>query len=416
MHSAPKPSRQFQIPFLPVNAYTARMKIVIAETVLLGREAFETLGEVIVVPDRDISALHVHDADALIVRSKTHIGKELLQGSKVQFVGTATAGYDHLDLDYFYDNEIAWCASPGCNANGVSEYVFTALLELHHRHGITLAGKTMGVIGVGEVGSRVVKKAEALGMRILLNDPPVAERMKTPDYDTKVNVTHYGGLRPLEEVLKQSDIITLHIPLEREKPWPTFEMANYRFFADMKPGAIFINAARGKAVNNDSLISAIDSGVLDHTVLDVWDSEPCYPLELLTRVDLASPHIAGYSFEGSLNGTLACYEAFCRFFELAPCWDEQEFLPHVPSITIDAANKEDEDVLWEVVSQAYPINADDAAIREVAVEDNEQRGRNFDQLRKEYYRRREFPNFHLHTRNASKALKQKLRGLGFNVD
>ncbi|MFC1467465.1 4-phosphoerythronate dehydrogenase [Verrucomicrobiota bacterium] len=391
------------------------MKFVIAETVLLGREAFETLGDVVVVPDREISPLHVHDADALIVRSKTHIGKELLQGSSVKFVGTATAGYDHLDLDYFYDNEIAWCASPGCNANSVSEYVFTALLELHQRHGIELAGKTIGVIGVGEVGSRVVKKADELGMRILLNDPPVEELMKTPDYEPKVDPARYGGFRPLEEVLKQSDIITLHVPLEREKPWPTFEMANYRFFSQMKPGAIFVNAARGKAVENDSLISAADSGLIDHTVLDVWNPEPSYPLDLLNHADIASPHIAGYSFEGSLNGTIACYEALCRFFELTPCWDPQEFLQPVPDITVDATNKEDEDVLWEVVSQAYPIAEDDAAIREVAAEDNTVRGQNFDRLRKEYYRRREFQNFRVHAENAPGPLKKKLRGLGFQV-
>ena len=179
------------------------MKIVIVESVLLGREAFQTLGDVTIVPDREISALHLQDADALIVRSKAQIGKELLRGSPVKFVGTASAGYDHLDLDYFYDNEIAWCAAPGCNANSVSEYLFTALLELHQRHGIELAGKTIGVIGVGEVGSRVVKKATALGMRVLLNDPPIAEKMKTPDYDPPIDPVPYGGYQPLETVLAQ---------------------------------------------------------------------------------------------------------------------------------------------------------------------------------------------------------------------
>lgn len=392
------------------------MKIVIAETVLLGREAFETLGDVIVVPDREISPLHVRDADALIVRSKTKIGKDLLQGSSVRFVGTATAGYDHLDLDYFYDNEIAWCASPGCNANSVSEYVFTALLELHQRHGIELAGKTLGVIGVGEVGSRVVKKADALGMRVLLNDPPVKELMKTSDYDPKVAPARYGGFLPLEDVLAESDVLTLHVPLEHEKPWPTVDLANYKFFSEMKPGAIFINAARGKAVENDSLITAADNGVVDHVILDVWNPEPAYPLDLLKVADIASPHIAGYTFEGSLNGTIACYEAFCRFFELAPCWDPQEFLQPVPDIQVDAAKKEDEDVLWEVVSQAYPIMEDDSAIREAAVKEDDVRGKNFDRLRKEYYRRREFQNFRVFAENASEPLKNKLRGIGFKVD
>ena len=152
-----------------------------------------------------------------------------------------------------------------------------------------------------------------------------------------------------------------------------------------------------------------------HAILDVWNPEPIYPLDLLEITEIASPHIAGYSFEGSLNGTISCYNECCRYFELQPCWDPNEFLNEVPEIHVDAFEKDYEDVLWEIVSQAYPIADDDSAIRNAAISDDEQRGKNFDLLRKDYYRRREFMNFTVHAENASEELIKKISGLGFKI-
>ncbi len=393
------------------------MKIVIAETVLLGREAFETLGEVLVVPDREISPLHLKDADALIVRSKAKIDESLLRDSSVQFIGTGTAGFDHFDTNYFEQNKIAWCAAPGCNANSVSEYVFTALLELHQRHGIELAGKTIGIIGVGEVGSRVAKKAESLGLRLLLNDPIVEAKFKAnPDFEAKIDPSKFGGFKNLDEILRESDIVTIHTPLTKTGTAPTFEMANENFFAKLKPNAIFINASRGKVVKNSSLIDAKDRKIVDHAIIDVWYEEPIFSLDLLQIADIASPHIAGHSFEGTLNGTIACYETMCNHFGLEPCWNPNEFLKVVPEISVDALDKNDEDVLWEIVSQAYPIVDDDSALRDAAIDDDFERGENFDYLRKTYYKRREFMNFTVHAKNASDELLKKISGLGFKTE
>lgn len=379
------------------------MKIICAETVLLGREAFSRSGNTVVIPDREISRDHLLDADALIVRSKTKITKELLHGTPVKFVGTATAGTDHVDAADMEALGIYWCASPGCNANSVSEYLIAALLVLRRRHGMDLEGRTIGVIGCGNVGSRVVKKCEALGLRVLRNDPPLAALSADPDF------------YPLEHVLAESDIITLHVPLVREKPWPTERMVDYVFFEQLKPGAIFINAARGSVCDYDALLSARQGGAVSRTVIDVWSPEPAFRTDVLRQADLASPHIAGHSYEGKLNGTIACYNELCNFFEIERSWDIAASLPapEVPTVEVDCTGRDDEDVLHEIIRQVYDIEFDDRLIREAAVKRDLERAKNFDALRKNYRMRREFMNTSVKAGNASEGLNAKITALGF---
>ncbi|AKJ63828.1 4-phosphoerythronate dehydrogenase [Kiritimatiella glycovorans] len=394
------------------------MNIVVAETVLLGEEAFSTLGEVQVVPDREIAPYHLKDADALIIRSKTRVHERLLAESPVRFVGTATAGFDHLDTRYLDRSEIAWCAAPGCNANSVAEYLVAALLELHHRHGIVLEGRSIGIVGVGEVGSRVAEKAEALGMRVLINDPPLEAMARTPDFSARVDPQRYGGFRPLDEVLARSEIVTLHVPLTDEKPWPTRGLARCPFFENMRPGSIFINTCRGEVVDPEALTCALDNGIVEYAVLDVWDPEPEIPLGLLERAELGTPHIAGYSWEGALNGTVACYHAACRFFERSACWPVVEFVPDPPQprLELETRGRDREDVLAEAVRSVYDIARDDATLREYALPDDAQRGSCFDRLRREYDRRREFFNTRVRLRDDPPGLAGKLRGIGFKAD
>ena len=383
------------------------MKIVCASSVLFGEESFHTLGDVVVIPDHEISNADLKDADALIVRSKTKVTAELLEGSRVGFVGAATAGHDHMDTDYLHYADIAWCAAPGCNANSVSEYVAAALLCLGQRRHFELAGKTIGVIGVGQVGGRVAKKAEALGMNVLRNDPPLA---LSPDGLTYL---------PLAEVLREADIVTLHVPLTRAGQFPTFHMADCRFFSNMKPGALFINTARGEAVESDSLLFALESGVVGHAVLDVWEGEPLIPRKLLEKVDIGTSHIAGWSFEGRLNGTLQVYREACHFFEVAPCWLPDERLlppPRAPEMSVDARDKSDEAVLWEIVCAGYDIEADDRALRASLVREEPARAAHFDALRRTYPDRREFSAMNIRLKNTSRILAEKIAGLGFNKD
>ncbi len=380
------------------------MKIVCAETVLLGQEAFSNAGKTVVLPDREITNKHLFDADALIVRSKTKITPDLLKGTPVKFVGTATAGTDHIDAAGLEANGIYWCAAPGCNANSVSEYLVGALLVLARRHGFDLEGKTIGVIGCGNVGSRVVAKCEALGMNVLRNDPPLAAISADPDF------------LPLEQVLAESDIVTLHVPLVKHKPWPTEHMADYLFFEQLKPGAIFVNAARGSICDYDALLAAKTGGAVSQTVIDVWSPEPAFRTDVLDLADLASPHIAGHSYEGKLNGTIACYNELCNFFEIDKTWDIAASLPapEVPNLKVDCAGRDDEEVLLEIIRKVYDIETDDRLIREAAVHCKIDRARNFDALRKNYRIRREFKNTQVQPENASKQLKQKIHALGFS--
>jgi erythronate-4-phosphate dehydrogenase len=379
------------------------MKIVCAETVLLGETAFSHAGKTEVIPDREITHNDLLDTDALIIRSKTKATEELLRGTPIKFVGTATAGTDHLDSAWMQQRGIYSCAAPGCNANSVSEYVVAGLLTLGRRHGFDLAGKTIGVIGCGNVGSRVVKKCHALGMNVLRNDPPLAAVSTDPDFQT------------LETVLAESDIVTLHVPFIKEKPWPTDHLANYLFFEQLKPGAIFINASRGSVCDYDALMDAKRGGAVSRTILDVWSPEPAFRTDILKMTDLASPHIAGHSYEGKINGTIDCYNELCNFFEISKDWNIAASLPapEVPTLEIDCTKRDDEEILHSTIKAVYDIEADDRLIRDAAVRNEIERSRNFDALRKNYRMRREFNNTTLYLTGAGPELKRKLSSMGF---
>jgi len=381
------------------------MKIVCSETVLLAQEAFVHAGETLVLPDREISRDDLLDADALIVRSKTKIGRALLEGTPVKFVATATAGADHIDTTWIESHGIYWTAAPGCNANSVAEYVVAALLTLGRRHGFDLSGKTIGVVGCGNVGSRVVKKCAALGMTVLRNDPPLKASGTDPDF------------LPLETVLAESDIVSLHVPFVREKPWPTERMANHHFFTHLKPGAIFINAARGSVCDYDALLHARQNFAVSRDVIDVWSPEPAFRCDVLAAADLATAHIAGHSYEGKLNGTVACYNELCNFFEIPKQWNVANSLPEpeVPHIGIDCIGRDDEEVLHAIITQVYDIETDDRLIREAAARNDIDRARHFDSLRKNYRIRREFMNTTVTLKNAADTLKQKVEALGFKT-
>ena len=381
------------------------MKIVCAASVLFAREAFAGLGEVEIVPDRDIRREHLHNAQALIVRSKTAVGPALLEGTPVEFVATATAGADHFEIPWLNHAGIAWSASPGCNANAVAEYVATALVLLARQRAALLPGKTLGIVGVGQVGSRVAQKAALLGLHVLRNDPPLALQTGSAEY------------LPLETVLPAADILTLHVPLESSGPFPTRHLADCRLFEKLKPGAWFINAARGAVADSDALQCALDHHLLSACVLDVWENEPALPAALRRAVDFLTPHIAGYSFEGLLNGTLQCRRELAHFLELESDWaPDPARLPPIPFIQIDAAHRPDEEVLAELLAAACPLPEDTRAWRaEMTADDPAELRRRFDRFRQNYTSRREFAAIRVHLTHASPALLETAAALGFQV-
>jgi len=378
------------------------------------REAFSLLGEPLVKDGRTLTAADVRDAEILAIRSTTKVDRALLEGSRVRFAGTATIGTDHMDIAYMESAGIKWCYAPGCNANSVSEYVTTALLCLATRHGFTLEGKTIGVIGVGNVGTLVVKKAQALGMRVLMNDPP-RERLQTTDHRPQ---TTEGRWSSLDEVVEKSDIITMHVPLTKAGQDKTYHMADANFFSRIKPGCIFLNCARGAVVNTSDLMRVMDKGIVSHAVIDTWEGEPGFNSELLQRVDIGTPHIAGHSFEGKVYGTVMVYKEACRFLGVEASWTPDSLLPPpvVPSVSVDCAGLKDEEVLWKIVSRVYDIEADDKRLREGGMKDGNARSAHFDQLRGKYSIRREFRFTRVTLRGARSELMKKVVDLGFRVD
>lgn len=382
------------------------MKIVVAASVLQGREAFSTLGRVTVLPDREIRREDLHDADALIVRSQTRVTAELLAGTPVSFVATATAGADHFDTEWLTDNGIAWTAAPGCNANAVAEYIITALALLARQRSTELPGKTIGIVGVGQIGSRVAQKATALGLRVLRNDPPLALQTQSPEY------------LPLEAILPEADILTLHVPLTTTGPFPTHHLADCRLFGQLKPGAWFLNAARGNVTDSEALEYALANQRLSASVLDVWANEPQLPPALQQAVNYLTPHIAGYTLEGLLNGTLHCARELAHFLEVEPAWTpDLTQLPPAPTIALDAAGRHDEEVLAELLITGCPIPADDRAWRAemAAASDAADLRRRFDTFRKNYTSRREFAAIRAHLANATPALLEAAAALGFQI-
>ena len=375
------------------------LHIVCAASLARGRELFETIGSVTVLPEKDIGPDVVRDADLLATRTKVRVNDALLQGSKIKFYGTATAGTDHMDIACLDRRGIAWSAAPGCNANSVAEWVVAALLHLSRTSGLPLAGKTIAIIGAGHVGTRVAEKALALGLKPVLNDPPLAVATGDPKY------------RPLDEVLPQADIVTLHVPLMTTGPHATFKMADEKFFGRMKPGAIFLNASRGEVVDEEAFQFAASHGVFERCALDVFDGEPDISRAMLDAAHIATPHIAGYSYEGRLNGTVMIYRAACQFFELAP--RDMEVLAGDPRVdlNVDARGMTDVELVESVVKRAYDILRDDAALRSTCAN----MGKHFTALRNGYPDRREFPAHRVRLANASPAAADCLRRLGFEI-
>jgi len=380
------------------------MKIVADANIPFVRECFSSVGEVEVLSGRDITSQVVAKADALLVRSITPVNEGLLARSAVRFVGTATIGFDHVDLGYLEHNRIGFASAPGSNANSAAEYIIAALLEVGRRHQIRLEGKSIGVIGVGNVGSRVARKCEALGLHVLRNDPPLQRRTRDSQYV------------PLE-ALYNCDFLTIHTPLTREGVDKTFHLADAAFFSSLKPRAVFLNASRGAVLDSQALKTAVRAGHLQAVVLDVWENEPNIDTGLLKMVDFGTPHIAGYSYDGKIAGMIMIYNSLCSHFHLQPTHALEDFLPQpdVPRLAVETKDLSDEELLARVAERIYSIKRDDENLRQIAHQPPDKRGRYFDDLRKHYPIRREFQNTVVTLDPPRESLSQKLQGIGFQV-
>jgi erythronate-4-phosphate dehydrogenase len=380
------------------------MKIVADCNIPFVAECFSSLGDVLLSGGRDMDAAMVADADILLVRSITKVGAELLEGSSVRFVGTATIGKDHIDEEYLREKGIGFASAPGSNANSVAEYIVAALLALGKKHKFELDGKSIGIVGVGNVGSRVEKKAMALGMDVVLNDPPLARETEDAKY------------RSIEEVYG-CDFVTVHTPLTFEGEDKTYHLVDGDFLGALKKECYFLNSSRGGVVDTDALKKAIAEKTIAGAVLDVWENEPDIDGELLLKVELSTPHIAGYSFDGKVAGMGMIYEAACDCFGVEAKHSASDFLPapEVARIDLDEFSGSEESIIGNVVQQVYVINRDDFNTREILLIEENGRGKWFDDLRKNYAVRREFQNTEVLVKDTESSTAKKLAGIGFKV-
>jgi len=372
------------------------MKIVADENITFIHEVFDALGEVQTFAGRSITTEQVKDADVLLVRSVTKVNEDLLSGSNVKFVGTCTIGTDHIDQVYLRQRGIGFSAAPGCNANAVVDYVISTLVVLAQEQGFDLFERCVGIVGVGNVGSRLKQRLQALGIRCLYNDPLHDDQ-------------EVAGLVHLDQLIAEADVVSIHTPLTFEGEHPTHHLFNAATLAQLKPNTILINTARGPVIDNMALTSFLKQRADVTAVLDVWEHEPEVDLPLLAQVTQATPHIAGYSFDGKVSGTGMIYEALCRFFKLSETLDVQALAPAAMPIKCD----EDKGLsaVFEAVLSCYDVRADDARFRQQMVAENNQRAASFDALRKNYPLRRE-----LGVTTVSNAIgesKSLLRAFGF---
>ena len=375
----------------------SRLKIIADDKIPFLKGVLEPYADIIYLPGGVITRESVMDADALLIRTRTKCNASLLEGTAVKFIATATIGYDHIDADYCKLKEITWVNVPGCNSASVQQYITAALVTLAFNNDYNLSEKTLGIIGVGNVGSKVQKVAAILGMKVKLNDPP------------RVRKEGSGCFVSLDEILETSDIITIHVPLNKTGPDKTLYLFDDELLRKMKNGSWLINSSRGEVVETEALKSALSSGKLSGAVLDVWENEPVIDLELLSQAYISTPHIAGYSIDGKAKGTSQVVQALSAFFGL-PLHDFYPPIlpePSVPEIVIDGARKSSFQIVHVAVLHTYPIMKDHILLQRSPSAFEQQRG--------QYPVRRESPSYTVRLNNGKPKAIEMLLKLGFKV-
>ena len=373
------------------------IKIVADNKIPFLEGALEGVARVVYLPGGEIAKSDLLDADGLITRTRTKCNGELLEGTAVRFIASATIGYDHIDTTYCREKGIKWTNAPGCNSSSVEQYIVSTLLWLSVHRKLNLSGMTLGVIGVGNVGSKVATAARTLGMEVLLNDPP-RERNEGED-----------AFVPLVKLKEHSDIISLHVPLNKGGADNTHHLVNAEFISHLKSGAILINSSRGRVVDEGALLEGIRSDQLSDAVLDVFENEPDINRDLMETITLATPHIAGYSLDGKANGTTMSVQALSRFFGLGlDDWSPAGIpAPESAELLADASEEDFNTLLWEIFSQSYDVSADNRRLRDAPG--------SFEQLRGDYPFRREPSAYAVRLFQGYPEIRTLLEDMGFDL-
>ncbi|MCG3736578.1 4-phosphoerythronate dehydrogenase [Vibrio cincinnatiensis] len=374
------------------------MKILIDENMPYAESLFGQLGEVILKPGRTLTADDLIDIDALMIRSVTKVDERLLaKANRLTFVGTATAGTDHVDQALLAERGIFFTAAPGCNKVGVAEYVFSVLMVLAQQQGFSVLDKTVGIIGAGQVGSYLAECLTGLGIKVLLNDPPKQAQGDSREF-TELSI-----------LLDNADVITLHTPITREGEWPTHHLINESVLQRLRSDQILINAARGPVVDNEALKARLQQQDGFTAALDVFEFEPQVDLSLLPLLAFATPHVAGYGLEGKARGTTMVFNRYSEFLGQA-CWaNPSSLLPVAPIPEVTLNRRWDEATLLNLTQLVYDVRRDDAQFRR----EIQQPGA-FDQMRKQYWDRREYSAIRLVGDESCQL--EPLAKLGFNIE
>lgn len=373
------------------------MKILADAHIPYLRGAAEQFGRVEYLPGNRFNREAIKEKDALIVRTVTRFDEEILAGSNVKLICSATIGFDHIDTEYCDAHGIAWRTAPGCNADSVEQYVTASLLFLAEKYRFDPKDKTIGIVGVGNVGSRVEVACRKLGMRVLLNDPPLAEAMPSGSQPNR--------FVELETVKEESDIITFHTPLTKNGKYPTYHIADERFFDRLGKKPFLINAARGGVTDNRALREAIRTGKIMGAVIDCWENEPDIDRELLQLADIATPHIAGYSADGKWTATRMSLQNLNEFFRLGIRSIKQMPLPEPANPLIELREAGVAEQLAQAVWHTYSPMAETALLK--AAPDA------FYRFRSEYPLRREYRAYRV--TNAGTETAPLLKQLGFRL-
>ena len=373
------------------------MKFIIDDKIPYVKGALEPFGDVIYLPGAKITRDIVKNADALLIRTRTICNESLLSGSSVKFIATATIGYDHIDTAYCRNAGINWTNAPGCNSGSVEQYLASALVTYAETKNLDLKNLCIGVVGVGNVGSKVARLCRLLGMKVLLNDPP---RARTEDPSAFVS---------LENIMAEADIISLHVPLNLHGEDATYHLADTGFFSGLKQRPLLINTCRGEVVNTSAVKTALAQGQVSGYICDCWEQEPDIDLELLSMAWLATPHIAGYSRDGKAKGTQMSIQSLSRYFSLRldqwqPAGIEQ---PGNPVFELNGKGKNEQQLITEAILATYDIRPDDSALRRDPTK--------FELLRGDYPVRREFAAFTIVPVNIAPSMIKLLKNMGFDI-
>ncbi len=373
------------------------MKVIIDNKIPFIRDVLEPFVDVEYHPGAAIDAELVRDADALIIRTRTRCNANLLEGSSVKFIATATIGFDHIDAEYCRSKGIVWTNAPGCNSGSVYQYVAAALLHWSETKGVDLNERVLGVVGIGNVGSKIVRLAECLGLRVVLNDPP------------KERSTGACGFISLKGLLREADILSFHVPLTPSGPYKTLHMVDNELIAMLNPSGLIINTSRGEVIDQNALISGFRRGNPADYIFDVWENEPDISDDLLKNAFLATPHIAGYSADGKALGTQMSVQALSRFFDLGIEDWEPDTIPDPENqvLQIDCPGKSFQQIATELVLQTYPIVRDHNQLMAQPSA--------FEQLRGDYPVRREFHAYTVEASNLNEDYFKRLVRMGFKV-